>query len=66
MKLVIIFEDFDATINKLKQFGISKLSQQEKDEIDNDYKRWLKVNKKKYNRPLEFNDYLKELGLGVD
>lgn len=65
MKLTVIFEDFAATINKLKEFGISKLSQQEKDEIDADYHNWLKTNKHRHNFPIHFNKYLKELGLEV-
>ena len=65
MKLTIIFENFEATINKLKEFGITKLSQQEKDEIDAEYRRWLKVKKHHHDIPLHFNDFLKELGLEV-
>ena len=65
MKLTILFEDFDATLEKLKQFGISKLSQQEKEEIDAEFKKWLITNKKRWDGVQEFNSFLKELGLEV-
>jgi hypothetical protein len=65
VKLSVIFEDLNATLDKLKKLGISKLSQRERDEIDNDYKRWSKDKKKRQDTPLEFNEYLKSLGLEI-
>jgi hypothetical protein len=60
MKLKVIFEDYGATVSKLKKHGISKLSAAEKSEIDADYQSWLKKKKKKKNTPVEFNDYVKK------
>ena len=65
MKLTIIFEDINSTLEKLKRFGISHLTQREKDEIDAEYHKWLKVNKHRHDFPLHFNNFLKELGLEV-
>lgn len=66
MKLTVLYENFDETVNTLRKFGISKLSQKQKDEIDDNYRTWLKMKKKRRDTPNEFNEYLKdELGLGL-
>jgi len=59
MKLKIVFENFDATVEKLKKSGINALSQSEKDEIDAAYHEWLKVNKSHHDNPIKFLKYLK-------